>query len=110
MLPIVTTSLHPETEARGGVRRAIDWLFRDRESGDVVIFQWPNVPLIVFLVTSAAKRFLRPHGGIGTALTVVAVASLLWWAGDEVLRGVNPFRRLLGGAVILVTLAGLLLR
>jgi hypothetical protein len=41
---------------------------------------------------------------------VIATASLLWWAGDEVLRGVNPFRRILGGAVAVAVVAGLLLR
>ena len=26
---------------------------------------------------------------------------LTWWAGDELLRGVNPFRRCLGAAVLI---------
>ena len=91
------------------MKRAFDWLFRDRESGRVVIAQWPNLPLIVFFVASIAKRLLHPQGAVGTALTVVSVASLLWWAGDEVLRGVNPFRRILGGIVALATVGGLLL-
>src|SRR3954454_21984888 len=94
----VKTSFPNETSERGGpVKRAFDWLFRDRTTGRIVIVQWPNAPLLVFLVASIAKRLLHPHGAIGTALTVVAVAALLWWAGDEVVRGVNPFRRILGG-------------
>jgi hypothetical protein len=100
----------PPTTNRSPVQRAFDWLFRDRETGKIVIWQWPNAPLIVFLVASVAKRAFHPHGSMGTVLTAVTVASLVWWAGDEVLRGVNPFRRLLGGAVLVVTAAGLLLR
>ncbi len=26
---------------------------------------------------------------------------LIWWAGDELLRGVNPWRRCLGAAVLI---------
>jgi hypothetical protein len=33
-------------------------------------------------------------------LVVLASAALALWAGDEVLRGVNPFRRLLGLAIL----------
>jgi hypothetical protein len=32
----------------------------------------------------------------------------VWWAGDEVLRGVNPFRRLLGAGVLTGVLVDLL--
>ena len=91
------------------MRRALEWLFRDRRTGEVVIAQWPNLPLIVFLAASVAKRFLDPAGGFGTVLTVVVLGSLLWWAGDEVLRGVNPFRRILGAVVIALTAGRLLL-
>jgi len=31
---------------------------------------------------------------------VLATAGLVWWAIDELFRGVNPWRRLLGGAVL----------
>jgi hypothetical protein len=91
------------------MKRAFDWLFRDRRTGEVVIAQLPNLPLVVFLVASVAKRLLDPSGAAGSALTVVAVVSLLWWAGDEVLRGVNPFRRILGSVVLVLTVGGLLL-
>ena len=86
----------------------IDWLFRDRRTGRIVIAQMPNVPLIVFLVASVVKRLASPRGMVGTGLSALIVGSLLWWAGDEMLRGVNPFRRILGGVVAVVTIAGLL--
>ena len=61
----------------------------------------------MFIVASAARRVLDPAGRIDTALRVVATCSLIWWAVDEVLRGVNPWRRLLGSAVLAAQLAGL---
>lgn len=72
--------------------------------------QWPNVPLWIFLVASAVRRFADPHGTVRTVVSVIAMVGLVWWAGAEVLRGVNPFRRILGGLVLVAILAGLLLR
>ena len=85
----------------------IDWLFRNRETGEITVAQWPNPPLLVFLVAAAVRRFADPEGDVRTGVTVVATVALLWWAVDEVVRGVNPFRRILGAVVLLVTLAGL---
>jgi hypothetical protein len=92
------------------VTRAFDWLFRDRETGKVVIVQVPNLPLAIFIVAALVRRLAHPDGTVGTAVTAIAAVALLWWAGDEVVRGVNPFRRILGAVVIVVTIAGLLLR
>lgn len=89
------------------LRRAFDWLFRDRSTGEVVIAQFPNLPLIVFLVAAAIRRFASPEGAAGTVVSLVATAAILWWSLDEVARGVNPFRRLLGGVVLVVTVVGL---
>lgn len=85
----------------------VDWLFRDRTTGRVVVAQWPNVSLGIFLVASVARRVLDPAGTARTVLVVVAVGALLWWAGDEIVRGVNPWRRLLGAVVGGATLVGL---
>ena len=48
---------------------------------------------------------LRPdwaeaHSNLGVALNAVMIATLVWWAADEVLRGVNPWRRFLGAGVL----------
>jgi hypothetical protein len=43
-------------------------------------------------------------------ITVIATAALLWWAVGEVGWGVNPFRRLLGGFIIVATVVGLAAR
>ena len=84
----------------------IDWLFRSRETGRITIAQMPNLPLWIFIVAAALRAVLDPTGGARTALDVVATGALVWWAVDEIARGVNPWRRILGGIV----LAGQVLR
>jgi Na+/citrate or Na+/malate symporter len=88
----------------------IDWLFRNRQTGEITIAQAPNIPLIVFMVAVTVRWVLHPHGTAGTIVSVVATVALLGWAVDEIIRGVNPWRRFLGGGVLAFTLVGLLLR
>jgi hypothetical protein len=78
----------------------VDWMLRDRRTGRIVIAQWPNTPLAVWLVASVVRAVLDPGGRWGTAVRVVAAIALGWWATDEILRGVNPWRRLLGTVVL----------
>lgn len=76
----------------------IDWFFRDRRTGRIVIVQVPNPALLVWL----ASKAIAALSDLDTQL--VATLALGWWAIDEIARGVNPWRRLLGTVV----LAGLL--
>jgi len=80
-------------------RRALDWLLRNRHTGRWTLGQRPNVPLVVALVAMAVHRFGDVQGTAGTVVAVTGYGALLVWAGDEIVRGVNPFRRLLGTAV-----------
>jgi hypothetical protein len=82
-----------------------DWLFRDRRTGAIVVLQGPNVALIVFIVTRLAD-LVWPHAVFGAVATVALVV----WAVDEVLRGVNPWRRVLGAVVLLGQLAAIMKR
>jgi hypothetical protein len=86
----------------------IDWLFRDRVTGRIVVAQFPNLPLWIFLATVVARWFVDESSGAFDVLRGVALVSLGWWAVDEVVRGVNPWRRLLGIGGCAVVLAGLL--
>lgn len=88
----------------------VDRVFRNPDTGELVIAQWPNLPLAIFLVATAARLLLHPGGAAATAVSVLGGAALVWWAVDEVLRGESLFRRLLGGVVLLVTIVGLLTR
>lgn len=91
-------------------RSALDWFFRNPETGRLTVAQAPNLPLAIFLVATVVRLVLHPEGDAGTAVSVVGTVSLVWWAVDEIARGDSPFRRVLGGVVLAATIAGLLLR
>ena len=59
------------------------------------------VALSVFLVSTAILWLGRPNGAILTVAKVVATGSLIVWSLDELVRGVNPWRRLLGIVVLI---------
>ena len=94
----------------GFLRDAARWLFEDRTTGGIVIAQWPNLPLWVFGVASVVRRLVDPAGAPGAALDVVIAVALAWWSIDEVARGVNPFRRILGAVVLALLIAGIAAR
>lgn len=85
------------------IRRGADWLFRDRRTGAYVVAQFPNPPLWIF-VASVVGRWLVDEGSTPhDVLRGIGLAALAWWAADELVRGVNPWRRLLGvGGLVLV--------
>ncbi|MDP4023843.1 hypothetical protein Q8W71_14505 [Methylobacterium sp. NEAU 140] len=95
-----------EPPGRGPLAAARDWAFRDRRTGAITVAQWPNPPLWLFLGLSGlawAGEALAP-AALGPAIPWIrgaAALALVWWAGDEILRGVNPWRRALGAAVLL---------
>lgn len=80
--------------------KALDWLFRDRRTGRVVIIQWPNVPLAVWLAATAVRLALDPTGTWGTPTSVVGTIALATWSIAEIAWGVNPWRRALGTLVL----------
>jgi trehalose utilization protein len=53
----------------------------------------------VWIAASVVLALSDPDGVWGRALRVVATVALSWWAGDEVVRRMNPWRRLLGTVV-----------
>lgn len=78
----------------------LNWMFRSRRTGRISLGQLPNWQLMVWLLASAVMRLGNPQGRARDVLVIIASSALALWAGDEVLRGVNPFRRILGGAVL----------
>lgn len=77
-------------------------MFLDRSTGRYKVVQWPNLPLLGFLVARVLERVLGLTGTAGDILHWAGTLALLWWAADELIRGVNPFRRMLGGGVLIV--------
>jgi hypothetical protein len=75
-------------------------MFRSRTTGQITVAQFPNWLLSVWLLASAVMWLVHPQGWVHPVLVVLASAALALWAAGEVLRGVNPFRRLLGLAML----------
>jgi hypothetical protein len=90
----------PQGRQRGADLNAIDWFFRNRQTGAITIGQWPNAPLLIFIGCALVGWLDGAGGRIGPYLRVLGAAALVWWAVDEVVRGVNPWRRCLGAGVL----------
>ncbi|MBH8565484.1 hypothetical protein I8748_25475 [Nostoc sp. CENA67] len=84
-----------------------DKTFRDSE-GKIVVAQMPNLPLIVWAVTTILTLIFTT-GKINTVLEVLSNGSLFTWAWLELFEGVNYFRRALGLAVLIAILASKIL-
>lgn len=80
-----------------------DKIFRD-SNGNIVIAQKPNLPLIVWIVTSILALIFT-SGKINTVLDLLAYGSLFTWAWLEIFQGVNYFRRGLGLVVLIAAIA-----
>ena len=78
----------------------VEWLFRNRTTGRITVVQLPNVPLLAGIGVTAARWIVDPAGLWRTGLEVAGTAAFGVWAADEVVRGVNPWRRLLGAGVL----------
>jgi hypothetical protein len=92
---------------RGGLgHRAIRWMLVSRQTGRLTVAQWPNISLSVFIVLTVGLHIFPARAGAGILIRVADVA-LLVWAADELVRGVNPFRRILGFLVIVLTIFSL---
>nr|WP_082503820.1 MULTISPECIES: hypothetical protein [unclassified Methylobacterium] len=79
---------------------AVDWVFRDRRTGAITIAQRPNAPLLIFAACALIDGIVAPEGSWGIALRAAGALALAYWALDELLRGVNPWRRGLGAATL----------
>lgn len=99
-----------DRERTRGFARAVDWLFRDRTTGALTIAQWPNVPLWLFGGLSLGAWLGQANAPLARALTLGADLALTWWALDELLRGVNPWRRFLGAGTLIGLAALITLR
>ena len=96
----------PAPAPKPRIEAAFDWLLRNRQTGEITIAQWPNIPLWIFIAT-VPLRWVVPTGSLlRTVVEWAAVVALGWWAVDEIIRGVNPWRRMLGVAGCLFALSG----
>ena len=82
------------------LRQLLQWFFRNRETGAITIAQTPNLALWIVIAANVLTWAWHPPGRLGVALEVAVKGGLFVWAIDEVLRGVNPWRRCLGAIVL----------
>jgi hypothetical protein len=78
-------------------------MFLNRRTGHITVVQWPNISLSVFIVVSVAAHAFRPMGTTAIVARVLEDTAIVVWSIDELLRGVNPFRRTLGLVVLITT-------
>ena len=83
-----------------------DKIWRNAE-GDVVVFQWPNIWLIVWAAANFVS-IVSPTRGLSKTMWWIGTAMLIIWAALEILQGVNYFRRVLGSVVMLFSIASVL--
>lgn len=86
------------------MRLLLRWFFRNRRTGAVTIIQAPNL-LLWIAIASGILRLMVTDAEYGGIFTIVFRCALLAWAADEIVRGVNPWRRCLGVAVAVYQLA-----
>ena len=79
---------------------SLRWWLEDRKTGKLVVAQRPNLLLALAIAGLLLARLLP------SSLLAVVLTKTLWlaWSGDELLRGVNPWRRALGLTVAVFTL------
>ena len=86
------------------LRRLVRWVFVNRRTGGITVAQWPSVALWSYAALSFVGHVTGERDTTQRALHVVSVVALVVWAADELIRGVNPFRRTLGLVVLLATI------
>ena len=89
------------------MHEVLRWFFRNRDTGAITIIQKPNLVLWIVIVAGALRWIWSSPGNLDLALAFVVKGGLVVWALDEIFRGVNPWRRCLGAAVLIVVLATL---
>ena len=86
------------TRALSSIWSAWKWLSGLSFPRSYPLVQFPNVPLIISLLAGTVGRFL--HGSAHSYAVAVSDLALTIWAYEELVHGVNWFRRLLGLAFL----------
>lgn len=81
--------------------------FFEDAHGRIVLWQWPNLPLWIWVAASVGTRVLS--GTPRDVASLVAFGALFTWAWLELSAGVSPFRRSLGAVVLVSAVASRIL-
>jgi hypothetical protein len=90
------------------LRQVLQWFFRNRQTGAITVAQAPNLVLWIVIVAAVARWIWPSEGTLSLACTAVVTGGVIIWAVDEIVRGVNPWRRCLGTAVLAYELTTIL--
>ncbi len=82
----------------------VEKIFKTK-GGKIVIWQFPNIPIIVWGVSLVITKIFN-EGTIHTLASTISFGAIFTWAYLEIFQGVNYFRRALGIVVLAVTLFG----
>jgi hypothetical protein len=78
----------------------VDWWFRNRETGEITIGQPPNTYAKAVGALWLARKVWRRTGTVAQVLLVAETGALALLGADELVRGVNPWRRLIGASTL----------
>ncbi len=79
-----------------------DRFFKNKE-GRVVLFQAPNVPIVIWVLSIVLNRIIKDQD-ISRYLGYIGFGALIFWAGLEIVYGASYFRRTLGLVILLVAI------
>lgn len=98
-----STAIDPAPARRGSAA----WWFRSPD-GRLVLAQWPNPAIVVWMVTIVLGWF-DLSADDAAAVENIGHGALLVWALDELVRGAAPYRRVLGAVVLAFQVAAVVL-
>ncbi len=75
-----------------------------------MVAQVPNAPLLIWMGTIVLRQFVEAGTLARDILDWTGWLALGWWSVDELVRGLNPWRRLLGLAGCAVVVIGIATR
>lgn len=87
---------------------SVRWWLENRRTGEITVAQFPNWPLFAIVGVVAVSSVVGPGHPFHGAADAGVRSLWLYWGADELVRGVNPWRRLLGAGVLGWQVAGLL--
>lgn len=83
-------------------RTTVEKFWKDKD-GKQAIVDWPNIPLVGWLIFTLVGKFIRA-GRLQNTSEYLAFGFLFTWAWLEVYSGKSYFRRILGLLVFVVML------
>ena len=99
---MTTGQIHVTQKQNRNTNRSLwDKTWKDKR-GNVVIWQWPNIPLIGWAVLTVISLLIG--GRTADVFSWLGSISLITWSLLEVFKGANYFRRALGLLVLVLSL------